>query len=274
MPPTPPSPPDWDAGNYERVATQLHPVAEVLVDAAAPRPGERVVDVGCGTGNASLLAARRGAIVIGVDPAPRLLEVARERAASDGIEATFAAGDAAALPVGDGEAELLLSVFGVVFAPDPAAAAAELARACSLAGRLVLSAWIPEGPIAEMARLSGEAVATALGSPPSGPRFRWQDREALQALLGPHGFEVSTEEHQIAFTARSAAEYVSGEADNHPLALAARAVLEPRGQYVPLSERLLALFEDANEDPTAFRITSRYVIATARRSPGARPRDA
>ena len=265
MTPTPPSPTDWDGGNYERIAAQLQPAAAVLVDAAAPRPGERVVDVGCGTGNASLLAARWGAVVIGVDPAPRLLEVARERATSEGIEATFAAGDAAALPVGDGEAELLLSVFGVIFAPDPAAAAAELARAGAPAGRVVLSAWVPEGPIAETARLSGEAVATALGSPPPRPRFQWQDRDALQGLLGPHGFQVSTEEHRIAFTARSAADYLSGETNNHPMALAARAVLQPRGEFVPLGERLLALFEDANEDPTAFRITSRYVVATASR---------
>ena len=265
MSPKPLSPPDWDAGSYERTAAQLQPAAEVVVDAAAPRAGERIVDVGCGTGNATLLAARRGAIAIGVDPAPRLLEVARERAQAERIEASFAAGDAAGLPVGDGEAELVLSVFGVVFASDPAIAAAELGRACSASGRVVLSAWIPDGPIAEAGRLSGEAVANALGSPPPGPRFAWQDRGALQDLLGPHGFDVSTDEHRISFTARSAAEYVAGEADNEPRALAARAVLEPRGEYVRLTERLLAIYEDANEDPSAFRVTSRYVVATARR---------
>jgi SAM-dependent methyltransferase len=260
-----PTTPDWDLGRYEHTAAQLQPAAEVLVDAAVPAPGERVVDIGCGTGNATLLAARRGAQVLGVDPAPRLLHVARQRAAAEGIEATFATGDAAALPVGDGEADLLLSVFGVIFAPDPAAAASELARVSSSSGRVVLSAWIPEGAIAEAARLSAEAVANALGSPPPRPRFPWQERDALEGLLGPHGFEVSSREHRIAFAARSAAEYLTAEAENDPRALATRAVLERRGGYVTLSERLLAIYEDANEDPTAFRITSRYVVATARR---------
>lgn len=258
-----PAAPDWDAGDYEHTAAQLHPAAEVLVDTARPQRGERVIDVGCGTGNASLLAARRGARVLGVDPAPRLLQVARERAAAEGIEASFEAGDAAALPAGDGEAELLLSVFGLTYAPDPETAAAELARVCSASGRVVLSAWIPQGPIAEAARLTDEAVANALGLPPPGPRFQWHDENALRGLLGRHGFEVSSQDHQLAFAARSAAEYLSGEVSHNPMALAARAVLEPRGEYVPLSERMLAIFEDANEDPTAFRVTSRYVVATA-----------
>jgi 2-polyprenyl-3-methyl-5-hydroxy-6-metoxy-1,4-benzoquinol methylase len=73
---------DWSLGHYEHTAAQLMPAARVVVDRAAPAEGERVVDVGCGTGNAALLAAARGARVTGVDPAARLLEVAREQAAA------------------------------------------------------------------------------------------------------------------------------------------------------------------------------------------------
>jgi len=96
------SPPalDWSLGRYERIAEQFLPAARVLVESAAPGPGERVVDVGCGTGNAALLAAALGARVIGVDPASRLLEVAREDAAARGLDAEFAVGDAAELPTG------------------------------------------------------------------------------------------------------------------------------------------------------------------------------
>jgi len=124
------SPPalDWSLGRYERIAEQFLPAARVLVESAAPGPGERVVDVGCGTGNAALLAAALGARVIGVDPASRLLEVAREDAAARGLDAEFAVGDAAELPLDDGSADLVVSVFGVIFAPDAAAAVAELAR--------------------------------------------------------------------------------------------------------------------------------------------------
>src|SRR5436305_15136046 len=109
---------DWSLGRYERTAGQLLPAARLVVERAAPAAGDRVVDVGCGTGNAALLAAERGARVTGVDPATRLLEVARERAAARGLDADFATGDAAHLPVGDGEADVVLSVFGVIFAPD------------------------------------------------------------------------------------------------------------------------------------------------------------
>src|SRR3954452_3668306 len=132
---------DWSAGHYEQIADQVMPAAHAVVDRAVPVPGEHVVDVGCGTGNAALLAAERGARVTGVDPAPRLLEVARARAASRGLEATFALGDAAALPIEDGEADVVLSVFGVIFASDPLAAAAEMARVTAPGGRVVLTAW-------------------------------------------------------------------------------------------------------------------------------------
>src|SRR3954470_6148685 len=116
---------DWSLGRYERTAEQLLPAARLVVERAAPSAGDRVVDVGCGTGNAALLAAERGARVTGVDPAARLLEGAAGRAASQGLDATFSRGDAASLPVADGTAGLTVSVFGAIFAPDPTAAAAE-----------------------------------------------------------------------------------------------------------------------------------------------------
>src|SRR5919199_4523142 len=100
---------DWGLGRYEDTAVRLEPAARVVVERAAPAPGEHVVDVGCGTGNAALLAAERGARVTGVDPAPRLLEVARHEAAARGLDVTFVVGEAAALPLGDGEADVVLS---------------------------------------------------------------------------------------------------------------------------------------------------------------------
>lgn len=107
---------------------QLRPAAEVVVGQLAPRPDEVVLDLGRGTGNAAMIAASRGARVIGVDPSPRLLEVARAVAAAAGIDAAFALGDAGSLPVPDGCVDAIVSVFGVIFAPDAEAAAAEMAR--------------------------------------------------------------------------------------------------------------------------------------------------
>lgn len=109
---------DWGVGQYERTAAQLAPTSVVVVERAAPQASERVLDLGCGTGNAALLAAGRGAPVTGVDPAPRLLDVARARAADEGADVTFALGEATAIPMESGSVDVLLSVFGVTFAPD------------------------------------------------------------------------------------------------------------------------------------------------------------
>jgi SAM-dependent methyltransferase len=253
--------PDWGLGHYEHTAVQLLPAARVVVDRAAPQPGERVVDIGCGTGNAALLAAERGARVLGVDPSPRLLEVARAGALARGLDATFAPGDAAALPTGDAEADVVLSVFGAIFAPDPHAAAAEMARVTASGGRIVISAWIPEGAISKAVRIGREAVSAALAAPPSAPGFPWHERGALAELFAPHGFDVALDQHDIAFSARSSRDFLEAESVNHPLAVAGRAVLAPRGETAALDERLIAIYDAANEDPDGFSITSRYVVA-------------
>jgi SAM-dependent methyltransferase len=261
-----PKPPDWSMGHYEHTAAQLLPAARMVVDRAGICDGERVLDVGCGTGNAALLAAALGARVTGVDPAARLLEVARERVASEGLNATFESGDAAALPVEDGAADVVMSVFGVIFAPDPVAAAEEMARVATPDGRILLSAWIPEGPISQMGRAAREAIGKALGPAPAGPPpFMWHDQDALAGLFAPYGFDVSLERERIAFEAPSLDEYLDGEFDNHPLSVAGRALLEPRGEADALRARAREILAEGNESPDAFRVTSSYVVVTARR---------
>lgn len=125
---------DWGVGHYERTAELLRPAAEALVELAAVRPGERVLDVGSGTGNAALLAAAAGAHVTAGDPSERLLDVARTAALERHLDLTFEVGDAAALPVSDASTDCLLSSFGVIFAPDHEAAAAEMARVLARTG--------------------------------------------------------------------------------------------------------------------------------------------
>src|SRR3954451_6604160 len=93
---------DWSVGEYERTAAELEPAARHVVALAAPAPGERVLDLACGTGNAALLAAPAGARVTGLDAASRLVEVARARAAAAGADAEFVVGDALDLPFDDG----------------------------------------------------------------------------------------------------------------------------------------------------------------------------
>ncbi len=256
---------EWGAGRYERIAQQLLPAAEVVVDRAAPRPGDRVVDVGCGTGNAALLAAERGAIVTGVDPAERLIDVAAAEAESRGLDATFVVGEAAEMPLPDSSADILISVFGAIFAPGPKAAAAEMVRVLAADGRMLLAAWIPDGAVSRAVRLSRETVAEALGQPPPPAPFAWHEEARLRELFEPHALDVTLEEQTISFTAPSPEEFVDTEAENHPLAVAARPIVEGAGRGEELRRRILEIYEEANEDPSAFRVTSRYVVATLTR---------
>jgi SAM-dependent methyltransferase len=253
---------DWGQGRYERTAEQLLPAAEELIEAAEPAAGERVADVGTGTGNGALLAAARGASVIGIDPAERLLSVAAERAEEQGLDLDLRLGSAEELPLEDGSIDLVTSVFGVIFAPDAEAAGAELARVAAPAGRIVLSAWLPEGAIAAATRVGREAVAAATGAQPGPPPFAWHDREALTGLLGPHGFAVEVSNGALAFRGTSAAEWFEKEVRFHPIRVAAAGVLGEEAA-AQVAEQTLAILEEANEDPGAFRVTSRYVIARA-----------
>jgi SAM-dependent methyltransferase len=262
--PTSPGAVDWSLGEYEHTAAQLLPAARVVVERAAPTRDEHVVDIGCGTGNAALLVAARGIRVTGVDPAARLLAVARHHAAVQRLDATFASGTAAALPLADGAADVALSVFGVVFAPDPVAAAAEMARVTAPAGRIVLSAWLPDGPVSRAARISGDAVRRALGIPQPVP-FAWHHRCALAGVLGPHGFELQLYEHRHVFTSESPRAYFEAEFEAHPLWVAGRGILEPRGELDGVRDRVLEVLVTANEDRAGFRVTGRYVVAVARR---------
>jgi SAM-dependent methyltransferase len=251
---------EWGQGRYESVAEQLLPAAEVLVERAAPKDGERVIDVGCGTGNATLLAAERGAKVTGIDPAQRLLDVAAAEASERGLDADFVIGEAASIPLDDDSADLAISVFGVIFAPDPQAAVAEIARVLTGEGRIVISAWIPEGMIFKAIKTRREALAVVAGQPTGPPPPAWHEPEVLGRLFGEHGFSVSTEEHTISFEANSAREFAEAEFRDHPMWTVAREKLGPE-RAQELRDRGLLIYEEGNEDPEAFRTTSRYVVA-------------
>jgi SAM-dependent methyltransferase len=270
--PGPPAPPgasapalDWGAGSYESLAGQLLPAARAVVETAGLRPGERVLDLGCGTGNAALLAAERGGEVTGVDPASRLLEIARAQAAREGKKVTFRHGEAASLPMGDSSVDAILSVFALIFVPDPGAAAAEMSRVLAPGGRIVLSAWIPAGAMFEMTSTAADAVRQAIGAPPGPAPFAWEQRDALLDLLAPHGFSVQVKHHALEFTASSVREFLDHQARNHPMAVAGLGVLERLGQAEALRTRLLGILENGNEDTERFRVTSRYAVATAHR---------
>ncbi len=250
---------DWDAGCYERTAAELEPVARAVVDAAQPRRDERVLDLACGTGNAALLAAAGGAGVAGVDAAPRLLDVARERARSLGLDVEFLQGDLLDLPVADGSADVVLSVFGLIFAPDPARALNEVARAAAPGARAFLSAWIPAGPINDMLAAMGRVLARVTQAPPS-PRFAWSDAAAVAAVARDAGLTLeATTRSELAIRDASPEAYVTG-GQEHPMALGVRPALEQAGVDAEARGAMLDVLREANEDPGGFLVHSPYVV--------------
>src|SRR5690348_17582188 len=115
----------WSSGDYHMIGTQILIVSELLIEALDVHSTERVLDVATGSGNAALAAARRGCEVVGIDYVPALLDRARRRRDAEGLDAQFIEGDAEALPFGDGQFDVVSSVFGAMFAPNQEQTAAE-----------------------------------------------------------------------------------------------------------------------------------------------------
>lgn len=250
---------DWGAGSYESTAGDLAPAARLVVERAGISPGEDVVDLACGTGNAALLAAAQGAQVVGIDGAPRLLDVARERAHAENLALDLREGDLHYLPVADDAADVVLSLFGIIFAEHPDRALREVGRVLRPGGRALISAWIPAGPIDAMLAAMGAIIRRVAPAPPPG-RFAWADPDAVGALAAGAGLELSvTTRAELPIRAASPEAYVAVNQE-HPMALAVRPLVERAGVADELREAMTSVLRAANEDPDALLVHSPYVI--------------
>ena len=131
----------WTVGDFPKIAERTVPAAGMLVERLGIGAGERVLDVATGTGNGALIAAERGAVVSGLDLTPKLLAVAAERAAAAGVEIDLVEGDAEALPYEDASYDVVVSAFGMIFAPDHRQAADELTRVSKPGARVAVTSW-------------------------------------------------------------------------------------------------------------------------------------
>ena len=180
----------WGIGPYQRVTETLVDIHERVADALAPRPGQRWLDVACGTGAMAERAAAAGADVTGVDLAPVLIETARERAAEQGLEIDYRVGDCENLEFEDASFEAVSSTLGIMFAPDHAAAARELARVTAPGGRICLACWTPDGGLGRMFKV----MAPFMPAPPPSSPFAWGDEAHVRELLGD-AFDLQIDEH-------------------------------------------------------------------------------
>jgi SAM-dependent methyltransferase len=180
----------WMAGDFGVVAKTAQGAAEAFVRHLAIRPGMRVLDVACGTGNSAIELARRGGVVTGVDIASNLLAQARERFVAEGVRARFDEGDAEQLPYRDESFDVVVSMFGAMFAPRPRMVVREAARVLEPGGTLAMANWNPESFTAKMFRVGSRYLP-----PPEGlePPVLWGDEVVVRRRLAPCFVEIQTE---------------------------------------------------------------------------------
>ncbi len=171
----------WMAGDFGQVAKYSESDAEQFIARRAIKPGMRVLDVACGTGNLAIPAAKAGAIVAGADIATNLLEQARARAKREGVNVQFDEGDAEQLSYPDASFDLVVSMFGAMFAPRPERASAELVRVCRPGGQIAMANWTPRGFIGQMMKVIGAHMPPSPPGPP--PPMLWGDEATVRERL-------------------------------------------------------------------------------------------
>jgi SAM-dependent methyltransferase len=184
----------WIAGDFGALARELGgpPEAERFVARMGFEPRARVLDIACGTGNATIALARRGAVVTGLDITPHLLEEARARAVREGLRIRFDEGFAETLPYPDGSFDVLVSMFGIMFSPLPATAVSEMARVLRPGGRLALANWTPSGFSGKISAIVGRYLPPppqSTISPFLGGPYLWGEEATLRDRLKP-GFDA------------------------------------------------------------------------------------
>jgi SAM-dependent methyltransferase len=242
----------WAAGDYPAVAQrQLWPVGERVVRRVAVAPGEDVLDVACGSGNAALRAAAAGGRVVGVDLTPKLLEAGRALAAEAQVEIEWIEGDAEALPVADASFDVVVSVFGCMFAPRHRVAAAELARALRPGGRLCVTAWTPDGTMGEFFRTLGTYMPPQPGA--AEPPLCWGSEDHVRELFAGTGVRVEFARETLDPPSIDSidAEVEFATTKFGPLVMA-RGMLEPQGRWDALVGDLRRLL--ANPAPAEYLV--------------------
>lgn len=234
----------WAQGDYPAVALLLEDYARHLADACKIRAGAQVLDVAAGTGNFAIAAAERGARVTACDMTARMLELGRARTDALGLGIGWVEGDAEALPFPDSGFDLVASVFGAMFAPQPELVVRELLRVCRDDGTVAMANYSREGFLGGMAalfdRYSSRRLAADLPSP-----FDWGEEHIVRLRFGPRASRVEIEHGTITWrfdSVDSALEF--WERTNAPT-IALRMTVEP-DQYAAFQRDARRLMHDLN----------------------------
>lgn len=190
----------WALGNFADVATFTSVPAGHLVRFAGIHKGQKVLDVGTGTGVVAVTAARQGAQVTGLDLTPDLLQHARTNATMAGVDVRWDEGDAEQLPYADASFDVVVSQFGHMFAPRPEVATAEMLRVLIPGGRIAFATWPPEQMIGRSFALGAQYIPPPPQVPP--PAL-WGEPNTVRQRLGPRVRDVHFERGVMPFIALS-----------------------------------------------------------------------
>jgi ubiquinone/menaquinone biosynthesis C-methylase UbiE len=247
----------WASGDFAVIASRIVLASEQLADSADLRAGSQVLDVAAGNGNATLAAARSGAKAIGVDYVPALIEDGRARAVAEGLDVEFRVGDAENLPFDADSFDAVLSVYGVMFAPDHHRAAQEIVRVTRPGGTVGLASWTPDGFIGQMFRIVGSHVP-----PPAGVQspLLWGTEAHLRELFGDAIADLKSVERTCTFRFTSPEDFVAFFRRWYGPTLKAFAALDDAGQKA-LADDLAALAGhfDRHHDGSSVAIDATYL---------------
>lgn len=256
----------WAAGDYPAmVETFLLPLGPRLVEAAGITSGQRVLDLGAGTGNASLPAAAAGASVVASDLTPELLEAGRARAADQGLDLEWVEADAEHLPFDDASFDVVISSIGAMFAPHHQETADELVRVCRPGGTIALLSWTPESMVGGLFR----AMKPFAPAPPPGaqPAPLWGSEEHLRALLGTRVAVDSATRDVLEVTAfATPGEFCEHFKASYGPTITVRQNAEREGRAAEFDAALDAFFEEANlGTPERARFEMEYLLTVGTR---------
>jgi ubiquinone/menaquinone biosynthesis C-methylase UbiE len=244
----------WASGDFAVIGTTLQIVGESLCEAVDLSSTSRVLDVACGNGNASLAAARRFGKVTGLDYVPELLRKAGDRARAEGLDIEFVLGDAERLPFEDGQFDVALSTYGIMFAPDQEKAAREIARVVKPGGKIGLANWTPEGFIGQLLKTVGQHVP-----PPAGVAspIYW-GMEARVRDLFPAVRSIQVTRKDFVFRYQSTAHFLEMFRRFYGPTHKAFAALDEAGQ-ARLASDITALCDKYNRQKTALAVPAEYL---------------
>jgi SAM-dependent methyltransferase len=254
----------WSLGDYTRLAEVLEPHAGALADACGISAGTNVLDVAAGNGNFAIAAARRGAKVTATDLTPHMVELGRARTAGEPAGIEWAEADAERLPFEDARYDVVASVFGAMFAPQPLLVASEMFRVARPSGIVAMANYSAGGFLGRMSELLGSFSSRPELDLPS--PFLWGDEAEVRRRFAGLAESIAISHHRLMFKSDTAHALIRFWEETNPPQNALKAMLPPDA-YRRLTAEATSLVNELNESAAeGVTVSSPYILVVAKKA--------